>query len=281
MRMAQRVVKSRVRRPLGALRETSHAAILLLVVMVLCSACGATPRAVTTAAASPFPPLVIYAATARVQSGTHMSVSASCRSGERMLGGGFGASDLFEYAAYIEASYPTDVTTWSVTASAPASYFDLEVDVYCVPTTFALGLHVVQATGVAMATVACPQDTVLLGGGFQSSEPITVSRAQGNGWLARTWDASIHVYALCAAHHVLQDQAVSAVFNPHSTSHDYAPSGGEAACPAGTIAVGGGFAGEDLIVGSLTRGPSFAGWSVMAGGDADVTVSAVCVRLHA
>ena len=47
-------------------------------------------------------------------------------------------------------------------------------------------------------------------------------------------------------------------------------------CPAGQAATGGGFEGEDLIVGSYATRPGFAGWSVAVGGDTDVTLSVVC-----
>jgi hypothetical protein len=276
-----RLTHCTVSRALTTVRRRSRVATLMLGVVALCSACGATPRAVTTTSSAANLQIVLYSATARVQPGTPISVSTSCRSGEQLLGGGFGTSDLFEYAAYIDASYPSNARTWTVTASAPASYFELEADVYCVRATSAVGLHIALASGVPMATAACPRDMVLLGGGFQSSEPIGVSRPHGNGWLAETWDASIHVYAVCATGHVQRGQLASAAFNAHSSSNGYVPSGGEVACPTGQIAVGGGFAGGDLIIGSQTRGASFAGWSVTAGGDADVTVFADCVVMQA
>jgi hypothetical protein len=268
-------------RTITALGGTLRAAMLMLGVMVVYSACGTAPRAISTASTSPHPPIQMYSATARVERGAPTSVSVSCRSDERMLGGGFESSNCFEYAASIEASYPSGATTWTVIGSAPASYFDLEADIYCVPAAMAVGLHVVQTSGIAMATATCPQDTVLLGGGFQGSQPIGVSRSQGNGWLGATSDGSIQVYALCATRNVLRGRLVTTAFNPHSTSHNYTPSVGDAGCPAGQIAVGGGFAGGDLIMGSQTRGSSFAGWSVAAGGDADVMVSAECVLLQA
>jgi hypothetical protein len=76
-------------------------------------------------------------------------------------------------------------------------------------------------------------------------------------------------------------QVVSTHFNAQSSSRSYAPDGASAACPGGQVAVGGGFAGGDLIVESQTMGLSYAGWSVAAGGDADVTIFAVCVLLQA
>jgi hypothetical protein len=226
----------------------------------------------------------MYSATARVQPGTPKPLSVSCRPGEQMLGGGFGASNLFEYAAYIEASYPSGTTTWTIVASAPSSFFDIEADVYCVSASMSIGVSVVQASGASSATAACPRDTALLGGGFWGSQPIGMSRPQGNGWLGATagatLDTSIKVYALCAPRHVQPGKVVTAAFNAHSSTHGYAPGGGDAVCPAGQIAIGGGFEGGDLILGSLTHGSSFAGWSVAAGGDADMTVSAVCILLQ-
>lgn len=271
-----------------ATRGMSPIALLMLGVIVLCSACGApppAPRAATPASVPAHLSPTIYSATARVQPGAPRQLSVSCRAGEQMLGGGFGASNLFEYAAYIEASYPSSTTTWTVVASAPSSFYDLEADVYCLPAAMSIGVHVVQAAGTSSATGTCPQNSVLLGGGFWASQPIGRSRPQGNGWLGAiagaTLGASTKVYALCATRYVQPGKVVTAAFNAHSSSQSYTPSGGDAACPAGQIAVGGGFEGGDLIVGSQARGSSFAGWSVAAGGDADMTVSAVCVLLQA
>lgn len=151
---------------------------------------------------------------------------------------------------------------------------------YCLPATVPLGIQIVQATGTPAASVACPQETVLLSGGFQSSQPIGTSHPQGNGWTSASGDASIQVYALCAASHVLRGQMVTSVFNPQSTSHNYAPGSGSVACPTGQVATGGGFEGRDLIVGSSATEPTFAGWNVDAGGEADVTISVVCVTLQ-
>lgn len=254
--------------------------VMLGSLVVLFSACGVTPQPVTTASASPHLQIATYSAKARVRPGKVTPVSVSCKPGEQMLGGGFRSSDLFEYAAYIEASYPSSATTWTVTGSAPASYFDVEADVYCLPAMVSLGIQIVRATGIDAVRVACPQETVLLSGGFQSSQPIGVSHPQSNGWTSASVGARIQVYALCAASHVLRGQVVTSVFNAHSSSHVFAPSSSGVVCPAGQVTTGGGFEGEDLIVGSETIGSAFAGWSVTAGGDADVTIFAVCVVLQ-
>lgn len=254
--------------------------VMLASLVVLFSACGVTPQKVPTASVSPHLQIATYSAKARVQPGQVTAVSVSCKPGEQMLGGGFNSSDLFEYAAYIEASYPASATTWTVTGSAPASFFDVEADVYCFPARLPLGIQIVQATGTDAVRVACPQETALLSGGFQSSQPIGVSHPLSNGWTSASVSARIQVYALCAANHVLRGQGVTSIFNPHSSSRGFAPSRRGVVCAVGQVATGGGFEGEDLIVGSETNGLAFAGWSVAAGGDADVAISAVCVELQ-
>lgn len=253
---------------------------ILGVLVVLFSACGVASQPVATATASPPVQITTYSATARVQTSKVTAVSVSCQPGEQMLGGGFSSSDLFEYAAFIEASYPSSATTWIVIA-APAPSFRVEADVYCFPALVPFDMQIVRATGSPAARVACPPRTVLLSGGYQSSQPIGVSHPQSNGWMSASVGASIQVYALCAASHVLRSQVVTCVFHAHSSSHNYAPGSGSVVCPAGQVATGGGFEGADLIVGSYATKPGFAGWSVAAGGETDVTLSVVCGTIQA
>jgi len=250
------------------------------ILVVLFSSCGVASQPVATATASPHVQIATYSATARVQPGKVKAVSVSCQPGAQMLGGGFSSSDLFEYAAFIDASYPSSATTWTVTA-APAPSFRVEAEVYCLPARVPFGIQIVRATGSPAGRVACPQRTVLLGGGYQSSQPIGVSHPQSNGWMSAAVSASVQIYALCATSHVLRGQVVTSVFNAHSSSHSYAPESGGVVCPAGQTATGGGFEGEDLIVGSYATRPGFAGWSVAAGGDTDVTLSVVCGAIQA
>ncbi len=258
--------------------------------VVLLSGCQGTPQSANTTTTSPqsvaptavvlHPPIAMYAAKARAEVRQTTEVSASCKPGEQMLGGGFTSSNLFEYAANIDASYPSSANTWSVTASAPTSYFDVEADVYCLTTTVPLHVQIVQAAGATTGKAVCPQGTVLLSGGTQSAQPVGMSHPQGNDWVAASTGTSIQVYALCAASHVLRGQVLISTFNAHSSSHQYAPGKGSVTCPAGQTTTGGGFDGQDLIVGSQATGPDFAGWSVTAGGDADVAISVVCWVLH-
>jgi len=247
--------------------------------ILLFSACTGTPQRATAPSVSALLLPVIYTTTAHIQSGKTRSLSLSCPSGEQMLGGGFASLDLFEYAAYIEASYPSSSTTWTVVGTAPASFFDLEADIYCSKAHPPIDLHLVHATGTTTASVACPQKMLVLGGGFSSSQPIGVSRPQGNGWMSASSATSIQVYALCVASQVQRTQVITTVFNAHSSSHSSAPGARAVACPRGQIATGGGFEGGDRILGSQTSGSSFAGWSVMAGGETPVTIFGLCAHL--
>ncbi|HYM29464.1 MAG TPA: hypothetical protein VET66_15035 [Steroidobacteraceae bacterium] len=89
---------------------------------------------------------------------------------------------------------------------------------------------------------------------------------------------TVDAYALCATGLVRPGQVAQATFNAHSMSHGYQPGGADAACPSGQIALGGGYAAGELVLTSAARDDAFGGWSVVAGGEADVTISAVCVR---
>jgi len=257
--------------------------LVLAGMAVLVSACSSvtTPSSpVKTGALLPPMHVITHTAQAYVPSGKVTSVSVSCQPGEQLLGGGFSSSNLFEYDANIAASYPSSATTWTVTAALSPD-FDVEAAAYCIPATVPLSIQILQASGATGATVACPEATVLLSGGAQGSQPLNVSRPYDNGWMGTSYRGSTRVYALCAARHGLRGQVVTAAFNARSSSHQYAAGGGSATCPAGLIATGGGFAGGgDQVVGSQATGSGFTGWSVVAGGDADVTIAAVCWGLQ-
>lgn len=248
-------------------------ALLFVMLPWLISACGA-------ASAAPPPAsdvkIASYSASVQAKPNQPLSVSASCKPGEQMVGGGFGASDVFEYDAAIEASYPSGANTWTVMGSS-GSEFQLEAEVYCVPAALSLGIQQVQANVAPAGSAACPQGTVVLSGGFQSSRPLQAIYPQGNGWYGASFDASAHVYALCAAQHVLRGSVVTVTFNVYSSTHSYYPGEGRAQCPARQVAAGGGFDSEgDLILSSGMAAAPSSGWSVEAGGDVNVTVYAAC-----
>lgn len=250
----------------------------LVVVTLLFSACGvALPS--STAATTPRPQIVSYSAQATFQSGQNtyrLSASASCKQDEQMLGGGFAASDVFEYDAFIEASYPSSATTWTAIGFSSSS-FQLEAYVYCLKASVPFGIRLVQSEGVPGGQVACPKGTILLSGGFQSSQPIQASYPLDNGWSSASVGSPVQVYALCASQHITASPVATAVFNAQSSSHQYQPGGTSLACPTEQAAIGGGFDSQgDLFLTSRSNGSAFSGWSVVAGGDAKVTVSVVC-----
>lgn len=232
---------------------------LLISLVLLLSACGGAGQEAPLPPASFHPHIVSYSASVRVPSGKAATVSASCKPGEQMLGGGFGSSDLFESAASIISSYPSAASTWTVTGVA-ASFFNAEVEVYCLQSNLPLQVSIVHATA---PNVACPQNTVLLSEGMRSLSSDVYSPVGRRS------------YALCAARHATLGQRPTTAFNPHSSLHSYNPGAGAVTCPTGQVAVGGEYQG-DSILGSAA-GSSFTGWSVLASGDADVTITALCV----
>lgn len=256
----------------------------LLAILMCASACG-NGRAGVTASPDPAhegvvsPGITVRSASGHVSSDApRTAVSAACQAGEQMIGGGYATSDTFEYAAMIAASYPASDTTWTVAAlSSPA--FDLSVEVYCLRTSFALGVKIVHAPAAPDGAVTCPAGTILLSGGFQLDSSSVASRPEGNGWYAGGARSAGQVYALCASQHVSAGSVVSASFDPHSSSRGQQPDGATLPCPAGQTATAGGFSGGGLIITSASAGAPYVGWSVVAGGDGDVTVYARCVTL--
>ena len=278
----------RLRQPVYALCVSA-----LLLVLAAASGCGAPPASATATSVpvhgNAIPPnVIVRMASALVPSrAAHTQVTASCQTGEQLIGGGFSASGAFEYDVKIVASYPASATTWTVAiASSPA--FILRAEAYCLPASITLGLVIGHASmipsGHASMTpsgsVSCPPGTVLLSGGFQGDEVFSASRPDGNGWYATTFGFAGTVYDLCASQHVSAGGMVTAPFNPHSSAHNYYPAGASLACPAGQSAISGGFrSGGDLILTSASGGSPFQQWSVTAGGDGDMTLYARCVIL--
>jgi hypothetical protein len=92
----------------------------------------------------------------------HLTASASCRSGEQELGGGYVLNDVFESDYQLEASYPSSMTTWTVSTNS-SSHYQLQALVYCVQAYPALGLTILQAP-------ACLEGSVQLSSGFNAGQ---------------------------------------------------------------------------------------------------------------
>lgn len=208
-----------------------------------------------------------------------LTISASCPPGEQMVGGGFAATDVFEYDAYILASYPSSPASWTVVGSSD-SHFALGVTVYCLRAGFSLGMRVAQGgvDGAGQGYAACPTGAVLVSGGFRSAAPVGMSVPRDNGWAIASSDTTARAYALCAAGHVRSDTPAQVSFTLHATTNGYQPEAFHVACPVGQV-VGGGFSGPFLALSSTADAGDFSGWSLVAGGDGDGALMADCVTI--
>lgn len=188
-----------------------------------------------------------------------LRVTAGCHSGERMVGAGYAATDVFEYNARITSSYPIDDHMWTATGGTQAG---LQLDVYCLR-----GDHLPPVVIVSGPSggVACPAGSVALAGGFGPPS---------GGGSART------VYALCATSGAQAGSRATAPITFNSNQNGYMPVSGAARCPAGQIAFGGGVTGVD-VASYFASGATadFAGWAVAGGGGGSGVVYASCVRL--
>lgn len=264
----------------GSMRRPATRALILGALSIfLLSACASAGSTAPRRAASAAAPTAIATRSASVQvpaNAPRTEVSATCAPGETLIGGGFSASNTFEYDAMIVASYPASATTWTVAAgSSPA--FTLTAEAYCVaimPGGFAFPRRSLDATTRA----ACPPSMTLLGGGFQGGSSFDASRPDGNGWYAAMSAFTGEVYALCAER-ASGGATITATFNPHSSARGYQPGAARVTCPAGEVVVGGGFNGG-LILTSASAGSPYTSWEVSAGGDSPVTVYARCVTLE-
>jgi hypothetical protein len=250
-------------------------AIVLLLAALLLSSCSASGREA--------PEPSTQTAASASQQNPKMSASASCPSGERMVGGGFFATSVFENQAFFSASYPSGPNTWSVLGVQATLEFQANAAVECRPANIPLGVRIVRETFAHDGTVVCPAGTELLGGGFRGAI-VEGSYPVGNGWrvtLGSGSDSSgvFDAYALCASQHVTPGSIATTTFNPHSTANGYLSGSGNAMCPAGQVAIGGGFDSGDTVVTNQADTLTPRAWTVTAGGDNDTTVYAVCVTI--
>ena len=123
--------------------------------------------------------------------------------------------------------------------------------------------------GAAIAT--CPDDSILVGGGYAADHDVTfyTQYKYGNGWRGdarnnSTTDKKITVYAVC-----LHNVPVASVTQTHGqvTVNPGTKDQAEATCPAGSIATGGGFHAYDdgsLRVYNSTRALIGEGWQSWA-----------------
>lgn len=238
-------------------------ACALLAVAVMATGCGALgpaqesgpPRPAAAAAR-----ITIVRASVQVKSDAPMTqVSAICPRDTQMIGGGFAATNVFEYDALVTASYPdphdNGLRTWTAIAGSSSS-FTLSAEAYCLRQGLDLqiSLHMEADGRVAI----CAGGTLPLSAGF-------------NGGAS---------YVLCSGRDNHTVSGAPVTFNPQSSSHSYYPGGATLPCPGDTLALGGVIsAGGGRLLASYSAGQPFTHWIIVLGGDWNVTASATCVTI--
>lgn len=190
------------------------------------------------------------------QKAAELKVSAGCQPGERMVGAGYAATDVFEYNANIFTSYPTDDHTWVASGGSQAG---IELDVYCLHGD---NLPTVVIASATSGAVACPADSVLLSEGFGQQAPgATMSTTS----------------ALCATSGVEAGATPTAPVTFDSNHNGYMSVSAYVKCPAGQVAFGGGSTGVDNFASGASA--DFTSWGITGGGGGKGAVYADCVRL--
>jgi hypothetical protein len=293
------------------LRLMSAAAIA-----VALGACGAgagsltlAPSPSATNTATPVPPtatpapqaqvIAIYSKPVAVAGGQTGSVTASCPSGTVLVSGGF-ISQLNSGGTQgwvAQESYPVSTTKWKVSVANLSTDLHLTAIAVCLKASFAASMQIVKSTA-SMSTndgtltkVACPQGSVLTGGGFQAADGLSASsQPSGNGWqtlTGRLFNGTPTVYAICATQGLRAGSIHQATktLGPHSTGSN---SGG---CAKGQLPVGGGYNGYGASADTVwnvfinrpnaDNGAVSTGWKVEVDNAqydaANLTVYTVCV----
>jgi hypothetical protein len=176
--------------------------------------------------------------------GYKLTVTASCHADEQLIGGGFEATNVFEYALFLRASYPAH-NAWTVKTDS-ISHYELEVFAYCLSGEPSLGTHIVSGN-------ECPA----------GASPLSHGKAEDG------------VVTLCAARHVASVTHALTYMVLAASSNGYQPQRATVNCPAGTLALEG-----DAPIGSTLASkatPGFGAWEMTLGGNVAGDVYATCV----
>src|SRR5579863_1291348 len=166
-----------------------------------------TPQATASPTAVPAQASVVEVSSQIVSVGSDSTgtASASCASGNPLLGGGFIARTTSNDGMAPTDSYPSATSTWTVDVTTEAGAVQLTAIAVCLQANFTVTTQVAQATnGGPDTTVNCPSGAVLTGGGFRSGGGTNVaSQPSGNGWKVSTaipfgGSASPTAYTVCA-----------------------------------------------------------------------------------
>ena len=234
---------------MGDMPSRMRLAIFCAMAIVFMSACALsipaaeqamwTPESVASA-------ITTRSAEAQVASGSQsykLTVTASCHADEQLVGGGFDASSVFEYALVQSNSYPAN-NAWTVKANS-ISHYVLDAYAYCLRGEPSLGTHIVSGE-------TCPAGNIALTHGTADQGIVT----------------------LCAARHVTSMSRATAPITLSSRENGYLSQSANAVCPAGALALNG-----DSTVGMTLASKAtdkFAGWEIIAGGEGSGEVYANC-----
>ena len=211
-----------------------------------------TPLATATATPAPKPQanvIGVFSSAVAVGSNSSGAATASCPSGEPLLGGGFivRLDDANgEDGTVPDDSYPSSSTTWKVDVTTAASGIHVTTIAVCLKANFAAATKIVQTSnGGGDTTVVCPSGSAVTGGGFRSGGGTNAaSKPSGNGWKISTGipfggSASPTAYAVCAT----QGLQAAGVKTATKTVADGTVTSNGAACSSGQYPVGGGYNG--------------------------------------
>lgn len=184
------------------------------------------PTATASPTSVPAQANVVEVSSAIVSVGSNATgtASASCSSGDPLLGGGFiarlsGGNDGIAPTD----SYPSAASTWTVGVSTLADTIQLTAIAVCLQANFAVTTQVAQASNSGPdTTVTCPSGSVLTGGGFRSGGSATPTS-----------------YAVCATAGL---KAATTQSQSKTVANGAVVSNG-ASCPSGQLPVGGGYNG--------------------------------------
>jgi hypothetical protein len=241
----------------------------------------AVPSATATATPAPQANVIgQFSNAVAVGTNTTGTASATCPSGEPLLGGGFIArldDANGEDGIVPDESYPSSGTTWKVSVTTSASGVHLTAIAVCLKANFAATTTSAHATnGGGNTTVACPNGSALTGGGFRSGGGTNAgSQPNGNGWKILTGipfggSASPTVYAVCAT----QGLKAAGVKTATKTVTDGTVTVLGASCSAGQYPVGGGYngylPGSDSFWRVFLNGPDTGQGTISSGWMAEV-----------
>jgi hypothetical protein len=175
-----------------------------------------------------------------------LTVTANCHADEQLVGGGFEAGGVFEYALFLRADYPAS-NGWTVKTGS-ISHYGVTVYAFCLRGSPSLETKVISGK-------ECPNESTALSLGMSEQGAVT----------------------LCAARHVASVSRATAPITLTATQNGYSPQSGSVACPPGALALDGGSTVGLELASDPANG--FAGWEVVTGGDGAGEVFANCVTL--